>query len=128
MNKKKNEVGCEICGSTKSLIKHHITYMPKEEKITVCRSCHSKIHSNSSGFYSEFEPKYYCWNCGYRSNCKIHQTNKEKITKLDRGRITIPQEAREDILDDNGYAVISYERKDNKLSLELSPAEIKKKE
>lgn len=34
---------CEVCGKTKNLVIHEITYSPLES-ITLCRSCHSTLH------------------------------------------------------------------------------------
>jgi hypothetical protein len=36
---------CEACGSTKSLVEHHIKYIP-EEKIILCKKCHAFLHNN----------------------------------------------------------------------------------
>lgn len=41
---------CKICGTGKNLLVHHITYRrlgnePLEDLITLCESCHKKIHS-----------------------------------------------------------------------------------
>ena len=38
---------CEICNSSKNVIKHHVNYFP-EEIMYICRSCHIKIHKNIS--------------------------------------------------------------------------------
>ena len=37
-------MNCQICGSTKNVVNHHLSYDP-EEIITVCRSCHRKTHN-----------------------------------------------------------------------------------
>ena len=34
---------CEICGSSKDLTRHHITYKPSKVQI-LCGECHDKIH------------------------------------------------------------------------------------
>lgn len=34
---------CEVCGSMKNLVIHHIKYSPFES-VTLCRSCHSYLH------------------------------------------------------------------------------------
>lgn len=36
-------VKCEICGSTKNVIKHHDSYYPEKIRY-LCRSCHTKYH------------------------------------------------------------------------------------
>ena len=38
---------CQICGSNKSLDKHHPDYSKPFEFIVICRSCHNKVHSGS---------------------------------------------------------------------------------
>ncbi len=39
------EKSCKVCGSTKSLQRHHLDYSNNGLNIiTVCRACHSKIH------------------------------------------------------------------------------------
>lgn len=35
---------CEICGATEGLEKHHPDYSKPLEVITLCRSCHMKLH------------------------------------------------------------------------------------
>lgn len=39
---------CQKCGKKRKLIIHHVVYVP-EEVISICRSCHSKIHPVGSG-------------------------------------------------------------------------------
>lgn len=36
---------CYVCGSQKSLVEHHIKYVP-EEKIILCRKCHIFLHNS----------------------------------------------------------------------------------
>jgi len=36
---------CSICGSTKSLMRHHPNYDNPLNIITVCRKCHKKLHN-----------------------------------------------------------------------------------
>jgi len=53
-------IKCALCGTTldiwsKNTIQHHISYDP-ETTITVCRSCHGKIHSKHEN-YPELAPK-----------------------------------------------------------------------
>ena len=38
---------CELCGSTKSLQRHHPNYTQRLNVITICRSCHAKLHPRS---------------------------------------------------------------------------------
>jgi len=40
-----HEKTCFICGATEKLIEHHISYSP-EEKVTLCRKCHSFLHNS----------------------------------------------------------------------------------
>ena len=35
---------CQICGSTKDLMKHHCDYSRPSEITTLCRICHARIH------------------------------------------------------------------------------------
>jgi len=48
---------CEICGATHNLLRHHPDYSKPLDIITVCRSCHNRIH---------------------RGNLKIQELTKEK--------------------------------------------------
>ncbi len=44
---------CERCGVVNDLQTHHIRYVP-EQKVTLCRGCHSKVHQIDN---SPFSPK-----------------------------------------------------------------------
>ena len=35
---------CENCGSTASLVRHHPDYSKPLDTVTLCKSCHGKIH------------------------------------------------------------------------------------
>lgn len=37
---------CEICGSTKNLQRHHPNYSKPLEVMTLCASCHRRVHTN----------------------------------------------------------------------------------
>lgn len=44
---------CALCGATKNIIHHHISYKP-EKIMFVCRSCHLKIHTTDK--YLDLRP------------------------------------------------------------------------
>jgi len=37
---------CELCGATKSLVKHHRSYEPEVLQI-LCRACHRRVHGST---------------------------------------------------------------------------------
>lgn len=47
-------VGCELCGSTDLIEEHHTSYFP-EKTMSLCASCHNRVHK-SDGFYDELKP------------------------------------------------------------------------
>ena len=42
---KSTSMSCELCGSTKNLMNHHVSYEPEVVQI-LCSSCHQKQHPN----------------------------------------------------------------------------------
>ena len=38
-------MSCEICGGTKNLIKHHVSYNPEITQF-LCRDCHQMLHKH----------------------------------------------------------------------------------
>lgn len=73
---------CEICGSTKDLVRHHIRYNPEIIQV-LCRSCHTKIHNKKEirppgeGFCKYAELNYWfeeTENPGYVSGLRNRKT------------------------------------------------------
>ena len=46
---------CYICGSVDNIVLHHVSYAP-EEVMSVCSSCHGKIHHSNDTLYTIFKP------------------------------------------------------------------------
>lgn len=76
---------CQKCGETEDLCMHHLKYGENklEDLITVCRSCHNKIHSNQTEY----------------SNVTENVTKKslyiEKEKEIDKDNIYIEQSSKE---------------------------------
>lgn len=56
----RQELKCALCGKPlwrwdSDTIMHHTQYVPEEKTVYVCRSCHTKIHSQSEK-YPELAP------------------------------------------------------------------------
>lgn len=68
---------CELCGATKSLIHHHVSYDPEIIQI-LCRSCHHKVHWKNgnarvrpSGFRSSLYNDTACYQPCYKDPKKF---------------------------------------------------------
>lgn len=59
MVEEENIPECKMCGSRKNLVEHHIDY-EKGTTITLCRSCHSKVHNNPKHKYypEDYNPSF----------------------------------------------------------------------
>jgi uncharacterized protein CbrC (UPF0167 family) len=42
------KVSCNSCGTTRSLVYHHVSYEPKEVVEVLCRTCHRQIHNRNN--------------------------------------------------------------------------------
>jgi hypothetical protein len=67
---------CAKCGKSldfKSVLWHHISYVPEEKKIPLCRSCHLKVHKSKDSALkpAKRDTPNFCFMC----NKKISRTN-----------------------------------------------------